>query len=243
PGAYVDCGDLPLFAARDGVRIEAWVYPGDFEVLRSPPDDGGDRTPRPAPPGAKRDDLYLFEVVGKGEAYFLRVREDYAVVAGVKGAASRAPTVRETAPGALRPERWAELSFSFDGEDMKILVNGLRRDLPPAKDAPDAALPKAIAPDAAPLTVSNPAPGLCFFGAIDEVRVSGVNAEESVEFGSDLAIDAPAAVRFDARGELDGLYHPGPVRIEVRRVGTGTGPRGSTLSAQAITVERSGALR
>ena len=241
-GAHVDCGDLPIFSPRDGVKIEAWVYPGDFAQVRTPAD--GDHRARPPAPGLRHEDLYLFEVVGKGDGYFLRIREDYAIVAGVRGLESSKPVVRSTPPGVLSPERWAEVAMVFDGEDLRILVNGLRRNLPPGEEENAAKLPKALLVDRAPLCVSNAFPGLSFFGGIDEVRVSGIASEESIELGGDVAVEAPAAVRFDSRGELDGLYHSGPVHIAVRRVASdGAGPKALTMTAEAITVERSGALR
>ena len=89
------------------------------------------------------------------------------------------------------------------------------------------------------LTISHPDPGLCFFGAIDEVRVSGMIADESVELGPDVALAGPPAVRFDARGGLDPLYHDGPVVLTLSRIAAGM----TSATAEVIRVERSGALR
>jgi hypothetical protein len=239
PGGDVDCGDLPAFAAQAGVRIEAWVCPADFDKVRNPPEETS-RGPRPPAPGARKDDPYLFQVAGKGDAYFLRVREDYALVGGVRGAKAKEGTVvRETAPGLLSAERWAEVALVYDGEDLALLVNGLRRDIPPGKNDPP--LPRALAADRAPLVVSSPDPALTFVGGIDEVRVSAILAEEGVDFGADIAIDAPPVVRFDPRGELDRVEHASAVRITVRRAGMEAATASAT--AELITVERSGALR
>ncbi len=248
PGACVDLGDLPSFAPREGVRIEALVLPGDFAQLREEPESGVERRPRPPAPGRRPEDLFEFEVAGKGDAYFLRIREDYAIVGGVRGENARAPHVRETAPGAVVPGRWAEVELIFDGADLRLLVNGLRQDLPvPANEATGAAAkpPKAIALDAAPLTISSPHPGLCFFGAIDEVRILGIAAEEGMDVGPEVAIDAPESVRFDARGELDALYHQEPVKIAVSRTQSGKRAALETATGTAlrIIVEKSGALR
>jgi prepilin-type N-terminal cleavage/methylation domain-containing protein len=261
PGAHVDLGSMPLLDASLGLRIEAWVHAGDFAELRDPPPDSGAR-PRPPPPGGRADEPYLFQVAGKGGAYFLRVREDYALVGGVRGPGGpRAPLVtRETPPRAIAPHRWCEVGLLFDGRDFALYADGLRASLPGAEGE---RLPPSIGRDAAPLVISSADPGLSFHGAIDEVRVLGIDAEEGFEAGEDVEVVAPPLIRFDPRGALDPLYHDGPETVRVRRVvrsGASAGPGGGGMTAGrgdparpspaapgggdiAIVVERTGAVR
>ena len=231
PGAFADCGNAPIFSPRDGVRVDAAVLAADFEKLRA--DDTAKA--RPPAPGKKPTDLWEFQVAGKGDEYWLRIREDYAILAHVSG--ERGLYVeRATPPGAVPPERWTRVGFVYDGEEMKILVDGLRRDIDPKTSDP---MPHRLVATAAPLEISSSRPGLAFAGGVDELAVSGMIAEEEAKLPDDLAIEAPPAIRFDSRGELDTRYHEGGARIVLSPI-RGDGKK---LEPATIEVERSGIVR
>jgi type II secretory pathway pseudopilin PulG len=237
PGGFADCGNAPVFSPTAGVRVVAMVYPADFARLREDPATSS----RPAPPAAPGrragpDAPWVFQVAGKGEEYSLALREDYAVLARVKGERGLY-LARETRPGAVTPGRWTEVAMDFADGALEILVDGVRRDLDPATDDP---APRRLIPTEAPLTISSPDRALCFVGGIDEVALYGMVAEEETSLPEDVAVDAPPAVRFDAQGELDPLYHEGPVAVSLRL--TGSAPPGAPPLARVL-VERSGALR
>jgi prepilin-type N-terminal cleavage/methylation domain-containing protein len=242
PGAFADCGNAPIFSPRDGVRVQAYVFPADFAKLRADPKAKGrpppppDAAAPPARPGAAAGPApWVFQVAGKGGEYWLRVREDYAVLARVSGERGLY-VARETPPGALTPERWTEVAFVYDGASLQIFVDGLRRDIDPPTEDP---MPKRLTASAAPLLISSPEPGLSWLGGLDEVAVAGMVAEEETRIPDDVAVDAPPAVRFDGQGELDPLYHEGAVAIRFR-LGRGAAGAGSEA---AIVVERSGVVR
>jgi hypothetical protein len=235
----VDLGAAPRFDAQEGVAIEAWVRPDDFSVLRDPQATGPRRTP---PPGAGPGDQYLFQVAGKGDAYFLQVREDYAVEAGVLGEGDKgrkARGQRETRPGTLVRGRWSHVAMVYDGLDLRILVDGQPRDLGPTAGE---VLPRRLVASAAPLVVSHPDPRLTFLGAVDEVRVSAIVAEEEVLLPGDITVEGPAIVRFDSHGQLDPLHHDAPLTFRVARVRR-DGNKVTVLEKADIAVELSGIVR
>jgi len=245
PGAYLDMGSAPLYEARAGLRLEAWIEPGDLSLVRDPPDDGVKHPVRPAAPGRTGQDLYEFQVAGKGKCYSLRVREDFALVGSVMGPGARAPVERESRPGVLSPGRWSEVALHFDGEDISLWADGFRVDLAPPRGE---RRPTEVAGDPRPFVVSSEDPGLTFLGAIDEVRLYGIAAEEGIDVAEDVEVTAPAYVRFDARGTLDALAHEGPQRVQVRRIVRASDPKAAKADASregtiTIQVERTGALR
>ncbi len=245
PGAHVDFGTAPRFDALEGVSIEAYVYAADYASLRDPAYAGTRRQP---PPGAGANAQYLFQVAGKGESYYLQVREDYAIEAGVRGERDPvndpgrvARARRETRAGTLVAERWTHVAMVYDGRDLKILVDGQRRDLGPSAGE---SVPARLVASAAPFVVSHPDPRLSFLGALDELRLSGVVAEETFELPGDVVF-APGgaeAVRFDAHGQLDPLFHNAPVGIGVQRVRR-DGSKVVVIERADIRVERSGIVR
>jgi prepilin-type N-terminal cleavage/methylation domain-containing protein len=225
PGACVDFGAAPVFSPIYGVEVELYVMPADLARLPELP---------PAPSGRTNErELRLFRILGKGDEYALDLREDYALVARVKGARGLT-VVRETPPGVAPPERWTRVGFSFDGEELQVFAGGIRREIdPPASDP----VPRRLVPSAAPLVAGGARRGEGFLGAIDELLVRGIFAEDAVEFAPDVAIDGPPAVHFDARGALDPLYHDAPVAIAVKTV------LGPPRPPVALGVELSGAIR
>ncbi len=253
PGAHLDFGDKPRFHAPRGVALEAWIAPVDFAVLRGPLPPGA--KPRPDPPARRlprgerpKDALYLFQVAGKGDAYYLQVREDLAVEAGVVGTVGTRSDVRllrETPPGVLVPQKWAHVAMRFEAKrDLAIEVNGLRREVVEDEEErrrkgkrEQDPIPESIAAAQEPFVASHPDPALSFVGAVDEVKLKGIVAEETIERPTGLEVEAPETIRFDADGHLDPLHHEEPVVIVVKVPGK------AGVEPVRIVVEMSGMIR
>jgi prepilin-type N-terminal cleavage/methylation domain-containing protein len=245
PGEWADCGDAPMLSPPDGVRLEAWVFPADFAAMRldpkararpSPPDAS-----RPAPRGGHAP--WEFQIAAKGEEYALRAREDYAVIARVKGERGLEGFV-ETRPGALAPDRWTHVALIFDASDperdrLRIEIDGVRADRPTRTDDP---CPARITPTPDPLMLSSKDMALAFVGDIDEVAVSGLALEEEASLGEGVRLSGAKRVRFDAEGALDPLEHDAPASITVSAAGVKAAD-GTPLAPATVVVDRSGAIR
>jgi hypothetical protein len=254
-GGYLDAGNAPQLSPPSGLSVSLRVSPARLEELLT----GELAARRPAPPSAPKDAPFEFQLFAKGDEYFLRMREDYALVGGVRGEGARKPCLRETRADAVRPGRFQEVELRFDGGELSIRVDGLRVELPP-RDGEEP-VPTTLAATDAPLLVSSPEQGLCYFGGVDELLVRGVAAEASFEIPGAVRVDGPALVRFDGLGELDAAFHDAPVRFvltplrgdgasgsatEIRAAGAST--EGASAEgevgpgARTITIERSGAM-
>ncbi|GIW71027.1 MAG: hypothetical protein KatS3mg102_0569 [Planctomycetota bacterium] len=207
PGAALECGDAPFLSPPHGVRLEFWIFPGPI----------ADRPGAEAARGLQRP--LRLPIVTKGEEYGLVLREDYALEAWVGRGAGEPRCLRETPPRTLEPGRWQQVVMEWDGEQLGIWCEGLRRELPPPEPgtpgAETAPVPARLVPSAAPLVISSPEPGLSLFAVLDELYLYGIAGSEQLALPPELRLEGPAELHLDADGQLDPLHHDGPVRILV----------------------------
>jgi hypothetical protein len=140
--AFVE--DRPALSPLEGVTVECWVKLGKLESrLRTRPSSNqptseqedlysrGGEPPRTAPErlaSFSRADPPIFYVLRKGRAYALGVTAAYEVEVALTGPEDPELTyVTRTRPGTLQPDRWYRLGFAFDGERVRIFVNGIAR--------------------------------------------------------------------------------------------------------------------
>ena len=182
--AEAPVGSLSAWSTRDGFGFEA-----DVRV-----DHGGGIV-------ARRGESWKLEVRGDGS-----VGADVTLVSATKGEEVRGERLRvETVPGLVLEGRWARLGLFYDRLHLRLSVDGVER-------ARSRRARERVWLDPSPLRLSDPE--RTFHGAVDEVRVSSVVADEprvlpdGVEFGQDLL-----EIRFDAAGNLDPSFHDGPVSV------------------------------
>ena len=112
-----------------------------------------------------------------------------------------------TDAGALAPERWTDLELSYDGQRLALVVDGVLRGAVD-EDAPvwRADGPLVLSPAAEP-----------YPGAVDDLRVSVVGADDEAELPRNASFDAtgPKEIHFAAGGELDRAVHREPVRLPI----------------------------
>jgi prepilin-type N-terminal cleavage/methylation domain-containing protein len=203
PGAYLDCGNAPLLSPQDGLRIQLWLMAGS--IAEHPGELPGGYEPREL----------LFPIIVKGEEYGLYLRGDYALEARLGRGEGAAPCVRETPRGMIRPGVWTEVALHYDGEDVALYVDGLRRELVPDPESDPPPVPPKLTPSDAALVISTPDPQRSLYAVVDELYVRGVFAEGRFELPQWMRLEGPELVRFDRFGQLDPLHHDGPARFVV----------------------------
>jgi prepilin-type N-terminal cleavage/methylation domain-containing protein len=187
-GGYAECpvSSLPSWESRDGLAFKA-----DVRLER-----GGGIV-------ARRGESWRVEVRADGG-----VSVDVALVSPTKGEGARGERLRvDSAPGLVRPGRWARLSFLYDRTHLRLSVDGIER----------ARSPRATEPlwlDRAALRLSDPERTL--HGAIDEVSVAALVVEEPQFLPEGVEFAADADLWFDAAGNLDPARHDGPLAVELK---------------------------
>lgn len=151
-------------------------------------------------------------VMQKGDAFRIQLTADRGVTAevrvrpgGLKGSGDPERLSLHVADCVQRG-RWSRLAIAYDGLTFRLLVDGRERAsrknverLDPLPD-PDARIK---------LGSIDPA----FVGAIDEVRLASVEAEESEPLPDGVRFATAPTVWFDGRGRLDPARHAEPVTI------------------------------
>ncbi|MCZ6688189.1 MAG: hypothetical protein O7H41_01095 [Planctomycetota bacterium] len=224
-GSYLDAGDEPAWNPTDGVILEAYIKADDLSL---PPGNGN---------GPAVDEVEEFMVICKGWlrpgnsygfSYFLRVTSDYAVEAGIRGPEDSNEDdgiyVVKTHPGAFEPGRWTKVAMTYNGIEIEIRVNGVRRGAfaPRVGGEPLSCPPRMEPRLGRPLFISHP--DRSFIGAIDEVRIGAIHAPEGARYqpAGDVVFLTPTDLKgarrvqriwFDADGRLDPIHHSRPVEI------------------------------
>ena len=142
---------------------------------------------------------------GKGLQLFINVKGELEARSG--------SAVIVTEGYRLALQRWSLVTFDFGPEELRIAVDGVLRarsapgDLPSRKE------------EGLPLVFGDAgAHGFPYLGTVDEIVVRRMVREGQYRLRNDLKLDAPVGeVRFDAAGMLDRRFHPGPVRMGIRR--------------------------
>jgi type II secretory pathway pseudopilin PulG len=113
----------------------------------------------------------------------------------------------ESQPGALEPGRWQRVRFEYDRRIARLLVDGV-----------EVARTEESAPVwrlEGPLRIGDPRGSIQ--GLVDDLVVAVVAESEAAVLPPSVRLgpDAPAEVRFDARGHLDREVHAGPLAFQL----------------------------
>lgn len=113
----------------------------------------------------------------------------------------------ESLPGALSAGRWQRMRFEYDRRIARVLVDGV-----------EVARTEETAPVwriEGPLRLGDPRGAM--LGRIDDLVVAVVAESEAAVLPPSVHLgpDAPAEVRFDARGHLDREVHAGPLSFQL----------------------------
>jgi hypothetical protein len=155
------------------------------------------------------------DLLAIGESAGILVNEDGAVrawfapvIVQEDGETRRgAPVVLVTDGGYLRANRWSEIEFQYDRENMRVLVDGsVVALLAETSQVWKVEGPLVISPSTA-----------AFSGAIDALIVSAVASEERRDLpnGVEFAAGSPREIVFGAGGGLDRGRHREPVRLNL----------------------------
>jgi hypothetical protein len=244
-GGYMDGGNPTTFNPTEGVMLQAWIRPGLLA-----PWAGTEETEK----GVTTRRIEEYMIICKGRrsefrledfSYFLQLTNEYALEAGIRGPLGSNEDdgvyIVSTYPGAVEPERWSRVGMIFNGEEVKILVNGVERTvLVPVVAGEPLECPPRLEPNLGPLYVSHP--DWSFIGEIDEVKIGAIHTPEDARYSlpADVSFLFPPdpldplrirRLRFSGDGRLDPVVHPLPVQI---RITDAEGYRRSDLLVQEI---------
>ena len=232
----VDCeyaGPVPVFNQTDGVRIEAWVWPGEVA-------------------GGSISATEVLGVMGKATGgppalgFGMGVRCTstspwrYSVHGGFYLADGTQIALTGDGDCRIPGEEWSHVAIEFDGYEARLFVNGVLEDLdsyrrPETGNPVDDPGPTSgggytdvefIPPlrigtaRGASLTVGAavmPGSGMEYFqGLIDEPRLLSIAGGDRVQMPEGVGITAShETIRFDGQGRLDIAYHLGNVYVAV----------------------------
>jgi prepilin-type N-terminal cleavage/methylation domain-containing protein len=216
----------PALMPAEGVHVRCWLYLGDLgsRLVRrrsQEPRNTGDpnyeragATWREAPPRVQDYDPMdppYFVIARKGRAFGFAVTAAYELEAAVtgEGITGEVTYVTRTRPHTLRPDRWYRVEFGFDGQQVRIVVDGIgRQHLPvPGQET----LPATLLRDPSPVAISDPDPRRGFYGMIDELKLGAIVSSTRLEIPKDIYLVAPGpSVSFDLLGQLDPSRHAEP---------------------------------
>lgn len=216
----------PALMPAEGIHVRCWLYLGDLgsrlvrrrsQEPRNTGDPNYERagpTWREAPPRVQDYDPMdppYFVIARKGRAFGFAVTAAYELEAAVtgEGLTGEVTYVTRTRPHTLRPDRWYRVEFGFDGQQVRIVVDGIgRQHLPvPGQET----LPATLLRDSSPVAISDPDPRRGFYGMIDELKLGAIVSSTRLEIPKDIYLVAPGRnVSFDLLGQLDPSRHSEP---------------------------------
>ena len=192
-GGAVDCGNLSVFDATEGVSLDLRVLPVNV---------GGGTLVR-------RGDALSLALTRQSEGLGVRLDLGFASLSGAPGeqpvSGIRESRTFEARDLVLPVGRWSRIVATYDRNHVVILVDTGRGLV--EKFRKEEKAPLSPPADAHLYIGGGGGAGMTFKGGIDDIRLEGVLGSEYLPFSTGVSVDGPTRrIRF-VNGKLDPAYH------------------------------------